>query len=214
MEKAKEERKKSSAHALSSLKESRKGSSVKGTADNLGYKGPIKIPVGPSGTKAIRVNMSHGFAAATNGSGVWTYQFAADDITSVSGWADFQDTWGEFRILGLEVILTPIAASSSTPIAIILVGEHVATPTTLTTVDQALAYDNAVTYSSNMIKKMRYAIRASSVEEMEFQDTSANVNAMVISAFSSTGTNSVNYFFVQETFLVEFRNPRDRKSVV
>lgn len=176
--------------------------------DDVGYYGPVKIPVGPKGTKSVILNKSTGFAAASNGSGVWSYQFAADDVVNCGSWADVQATWREFRILAMEVVLTPIAASSSIPIGVVLFGEHTANPTTPTTVIQALGFDNAIVTSSNILKKTKFQIRAASVEEMNFQDITANLNSMTITGYSSVGTNSVNYFFVQENFLIELRNPK------
>jgi hypothetical protein len=174
---------------------------------NVAYKGPIKIPK-PLGldVASLRINKATSFVAATNGSGVLVYSLATDDITACADWASIQASWKEFRVLGLQVEFIPINATSTTGgIAVVAVKNHNPSGGTLTSVNEAQAYDTKINFSSQKLQNTIFEIRGQSFEELEFQDTVANVNRYSIETYSTAGANSTNYFNIVETFLLELR---------
>ncbi len=177
------------------------------------YNGPIIIPKGPSGVLHDVFNKSLTGTLSSNGSGVVIQNFSSADVVSLTGWTNLIAQWKEYRVLAMKVTFIPIAASTSTPLCVAVVKDHNSTLSTLTSMDQAAAYD-AVKFitsgSGALITNGRYPsveIRASGVEELGFIDRASSPTTQIfgIKTYSTTGTNSVVYFECVTTFTVEVR---------
>jgi hypothetical protein len=169
------------------------------------YSGPYEVPKGLGGVSHLVVNKSIGFSAATTVGGLWIYSMKSGDVTTSSDWTSITNTWKEFRVLAMEIELVPVNCLTGNTIAIVLVRDHTNGGTALTSMGQALAFDDHHLLSSAKLQTTSFGIKASGTEELQFQPTTASSTFFAIQTYSTAGSISTNYFFVVEKFVVELR---------
>ncbi len=180
---------------------------------DMTYTGPIKVKTGPSKVATLIVNRSLANNILSSGSGLVTNIYSSADVVSVTDWASLQNIWKEYRVLALEVEWIPIAATTTTPICVAIVGDHNPSLSSLTSMNDAVSYDNVKLISGgagvNITsgKYPKYSMRASGVEELAFVPilSAPTTGIFGIKTYSTVGTNSVVYFEVIERFTIEFR---------
>lgn len=179
----------------------------------MGYKGPVKLPLGAPKVTVMKVNRSLANNIQSNGGGVVVNNFSSADVVSVTDWTSLQALWKEYRVLAMECEFIPIASSSTVPVCMAVVGDHNPSLSTLTSMNDAVSYDNVkFTTSGQGVntttgKYFTYSMRASGVEELTWVDISAapTTQEYGIKTYSTVGTNNAVYFEVIERFLIEFR---------
>lgn len=182
---------------------------------DMTYTGRIHVPMGKEGVKTDIQNRSLVSNISSNGGGVCTNIFSSDDVVNVDDWASLQTVWQEYRVLAHEVEFIPTAATTTTPIAMAIVGDHSSTLPALTSMNEAASNSNVKVISLGSGCQIttgeypRYTIRASGVDELTFYAMSSGVTSPSgIKTYSTVGTNSVLYYVAIHTFTIEFRGTR------
>lgn len=168
------------------------------------YSGPFKLP-SSSDVETITVNKSFGFLDGTSVAGILTNSFKGSDVTSVADWSNIQSTWKEYSVLAFELEFIPVNPLSSNPISVVCVRDHSPGSSPLTSMSQALAFDNHLLFSSAKLTNSRFGIKAKTIEELQFQLTSGSSNFISIQTYSTAGSISTNYFFVNSVFVLRLR---------
>ena len=182
----------------------------------LEYRGPIRLAK-PSGPKsALRTHKTTIFVSrtslATNGSGVVTGALLSSAVTGASEWAQYQVLYNEYRVLGMEVLFTPVykvnqsgtGAFTAPVINYAPVRSNVAAPSAST---QVLTNESCVTKSGHDSHKM--LVRMSGSEEAIWFDTAStfsSTSAYGVFWFGDLGTaSSGTFMYADLRMLVEFR---------
>lgn len=169
------------------------------------YTGPYTLPSDAMDVITITVNKSYGFSDQTSVSGILTNSFKSSDVVNCADWSSVQSTWKDFRVLAFELEFVPVNAVSSSGITVVLVRDHTPGASPLTSMTQGLAFDNHCLFSSSKLTNTKFGIKAATVEELQFQQTSGSTAFFAIQSYSTAGSISTTYFFVNMKFVLQLR---------
>lgn len=169
------------------------------------YNGPFHVPASNQDVTTLVVNKSFGFLDATSAGGILTNSYKSSDVTSCSDWSSIQSTWKDYRVLAFELEFCPVNALSGSPISVVCVRDHTNGATALTSMNQGLAFDNHILFSSAKLTNTKFGIKAKTVEELQFQTTAGSSAFFAIQSYSTPGSITTNYFFVNSLFVLELR---------
>ncbi len=176
------------------------------------YDGPLTIPKGPSNVTSLLINRSLNWTVTSTAGGLVQNNFSTNDVTTISDWASLQNVWQEYRILAMQCMYIPLAATTSIPLCVAVVGSHNPTLSAPSSLAQAVSYDNVKFITSGAGanttngKYFKYAIRGSGVDELQFTSiTLGPVAPYYIYNTSTVGTATVVYYQVIQTFTIELR---------
>jgi hypothetical protein len=174
------------------------------------YSGAIKPNREAVGDALYRFPLFYSSATAMSSSATGVIQFSVPifDPTLALDYANMQNTFREFRVVGAELRYFPNDRYSKTTVAcrpltgVVNVGDS----TLLTGYNQAWAFDSAKVLSLEDPWRLVYRLPKNDAKYGEYEPTGpASTKVGVLQVYSQGLTNSTNYGTVFMTWLVECR---------